>query len=219
MNTAGAGHREALADDAVDAPAPVRRIGIFGGSFDPVHDAHLALARIAREHLSLDEVRWVPVGTPWQKTRALAPAEDRVEMVEAAIRGEPGFTLDRIEVDRAGPSYTIDTVRSLQQSEPGHLWWLLLGQDQYAHFDTWHGWEELLDRVVLAVAGRDGDPVHTPEALARRPHRVSWLPLPRIDISATTVRDAVGSGRGIDAMVPAPVARYIDQHRLYRRTT
>ena len=98
--------------------ATKRRIGIFGGSFDPVHNAHLALARLALSELTLDELRWIPVGKPWQKSRRITSAAHREAMVRLAIEGEPRFVLDRTELERSGPSYSLDTVRSLQAAQP-----------------------------------------------------------------------------------------------------
>ena len=117
----------------------MRRIGLFGGSFDPVHNAHLALARSALRELALDEVRWIPAGQPWQKTRSLTDAAHREAMVALALEGEPRFVLDPIELQRAGPSYMLDTVRALQIAQPAAQWFLLLGQDQHAGLSTWHG--------------------------------------------------------------------------------
>ena len=98
----------------------MRRIGLFGGSFDPVHTAHVALARLALSEMQLDEVRWVPAGQPWQKTRQLASPQHREAMVRLAIEGEPRIVLDRCELTRRGPSFTLDTVRELQAAEPGN---------------------------------------------------------------------------------------------------
>jgi nicotinate-nucleotide adenylyltransferase len=191
-----------------------RRIGLLGGTFDPVHNAHVALARVALDTLALDELRWVPAGAPWQKMRRITSPLHRVAMLELAIAGEPRFVLDRCEIDRQGPSYTLDTVRELQQREPGAQCFLILGQDQFANLPTWHGWQELLSRVTLAVAVRPG-PVRQPLApMQHQPYQV--LPLPAIDIAATTLRERVGRGENIDAMVPPAVARYIDQHALYQ---
>lgn len=191
------------------------RIGLFGGTFDPVHRAHVALAESALAALALDVVRWVPTGQPWQKAgaRVVTPAVHRVAMVQAAIAHEPRFVLERIEVERAGPSFTLDTVRALQAAEPGHAWVLLIGQDQYANLHTWRDWRELLGRVELAVANRPGPP-HPPhpEVLAH-PHRM--VPLPMLDISSTQIRAAAAQGHDLVPMVPPGVARYIDQHRLY----
>ena len=198
------------------------RIAIFGGTFDPPHRAHLALAHAALDALTLAEVRWVPTGRPWQKVlggRAITPAAHRVAMVEAAIRGEGGdsrFVLERIEVDRAGPSYTIDTVDALAAREPGHEWVLLIGQDQYAGLHTWRGWRDLLACVTLAVANRPGVASEPAPEVRALPHRV--VPLPMLDISATDIRARVGAGLGIAELVPAEVAGYIARHALYGAT-
>jgi len=192
----------------------LKRIGLFGGSFDPPHRAHVELARTALQALALDAVRWVPAGQPWQKARTNSAAPHREAMVRLAIAGEPRFVLDRIELERAGPSITLDTVRALQAAEPDIEWVLLIGGDQYANLHTWHGWEELLARVPLAVAHRPG--LHPPvsAAVLRHPHRV--VPLPMLDISSTDIRQRVAQGLGVDDLVPPDVARYIEQHGLYR---
>jgi nicotinate-nucleotide adenylyltransferase len=195
-----------------------KKIGLLGGSFDPPHNAHLALARSALDHLSLDEVRWLPAGLQWQKARQPTPAHHRLAMVALAIAGEPRFVLDDRELRRQGPSYTVDTVRELQAEESAE-WFLLVGQDQYANLHTWHDWRELLPRVTLAVASREGIAPTPPAALAAVPHRVVALPMPRMDISATEIRARAAQGRDIGDMVPAAVARYIDQHLLYRGQT
>lgn len=192
----------------------MKRIGLFGGSFDPPHRAHVALAASALAQLALAEVRWIPAGRPWQKTRTITPAQHREAMVRLAIDGEPRFVLDRIELDRAGPSYTLDTVRALQARESGAEWVLLIGADQYAGLHTWQDWRELLARVTLAVANRPG-PHPPPHAeVLRHPHRV--VPLAMLDISSTEIRARVARGLPIDDLVPPAVARYIDRHTLYR---
>ena len=192
---------------------PQRRIGLFGGSFDPVHRAHVALAGSALDALALDAVRWVPAGRPWQKARAVTEASHRVAMLEAAIAHEPRFALEPIEIDRAGASYTLDTVRALQAAEPGVQWVLIIGQDQYAGLHTWHGWQELLARVELAVARRPGETRQPHPEVRAHPHHM--VPLPMLDISSTEVRRRVALGQDITELVPPGVARYIDLHRLY----
>lgn len=191
-----------------------RRIGLFGGSFDPVHHAHLALARQAQDQLQLDELRWVPVGQAWQKARVLTPAAQREAMLRLAIEGEARFVLERCELQRAGPSYTLDTLRELQAATPGSDWFLLIGQDQYRNLHTWHGIDELLQRVTLAVAQRSDEPAEA-DARVRAAPRVA-LALPPMDISATDIRQRVAAGSDISSLVPPAVALYIYQHGLYR---
>jgi len=192
----------------------IQRLGIFGGSFDPVHNAHVALARVALAELKLDELIWVPVGQPWQKKRHLTPAADREAMVRLAIEGEPRFVLSRIELERNGPSYTIDTVRALKAERPDAQWYLVIGQDQYAGFHTWHGWQELLGLVTLAIADRpDANHSVDPQVLA---HAHAAVTLPKMDVSSTDIRERVTGGEGIVDLVPPAVARYIARHHLYR---
>ena len=205
-----------------------RRVGIFGGSFDPVHLAHVALAQAALQALQLDELRWIPAGIPWQKARTITDAVHRVAMVQAAMAGEPRFVLDRIEVDRSGPSYTLDTVRALlsaqepaahntvakQPAPAGTQWFLIIGQDQYSSLHTWRHWQELLSLVTLAVANRPGDNRAPHADVQRLAHQM--VPLPMLDISSTQIRQRVAAGQDITPLVPPAVARYIELHGLYR---
>jgi len=196
---------------------PPLSLGLFGGSFNPPHLAHLALARLAREHLQLDELRWVPAGAPWQKPAGvLAPAEDRLTMVRLLVAQEPGMTVDSRELNRPGPSYTIDTVRELQAEFPSLKPWLIIGQDQYARLDTWRDAAQLRVLVRFAVAARDGETPRPPASWAGLSHDMQVLPLPRIDLSATRIRECVAAGQPVSPLVGDAVARYIEQHRLYR---
>lgn len=192
----------------------MKRIGLFGGSFDPVHSAHVALARLALSELQLDELRWVPAGHQWQKTTHPVSAEHREAMVRLAMGDEPKFVLERCELQRRGPSYTLDTVRELQAREPSNDWFLIVGQDQYAGLHTWRDWRELLTRVTLAVANRPGLMAQPHADVASVPHKMVALPM--MDISSTDIRERVEAGLGIDNLVPAAVAGYIDRHHLYR---
>jgi nicotinate-nucleotide adenylyltransferase len=191
-----------------------RRIGLFGGTFDPPHNAHVALARSALDALQLDELRWIPAGAPWQKSRAISERAHREAMVRAAIAGEARFVLDRIELERKGPSYTLDTVRALRASHPRAQLFLVIGADQFAGLHTWHGWRELLGLVTLAVANRPGPTPPVDAAVQRAARHV--VPLPMLDVSATEIRARVARGEAIDALVPPVVARYIETHALYR---
>lgn len=193
------------------------RIGLFGGSFDPPHLGHLALARQARDQLGLDELRWVPAGDPWQKfDRQLAPARHRLAMVRALTAGEPRMRVDDLETRRDGPSYTIDTVHALHAERPGATLVLVIGQDQYARLPTWHRWRELLDAVTLAVAARGGAQVQPPDELAPLAHRVEVLAMPPVAVSSTSARAAAAAGADLRALVGGAVARYIARHALYR---
>ncbi len=204
---------------AVDEPR-AQRIGLLGGTFDPPHNAHLALARTALSALNLDELRWIPAGQPWQKTRHVTAAEHREAMVRAAIADEPRYVLDRSELQRSGPSYMIDTVQDLQaRVAPGVAaqWFLIIGADQAAGLHTWYRYRDLLQRVTLAVAGRPGAraAVH---ADVQQSAQVS-LPMLLQETSATEIRRRVAGGEPIMAMVPPAVARYIAQHQLYLERT
>jgi len=192
----------------------------MGGSFDPVHVAHVALAESALAALGLDQVRWIPVGQPWQKARQLAPAAHRVAMVEQAVAHEPRFVVDRIEVDRGGPSYTLETVQALQAAHPEvSEWCLIIGLDQYLNLPSWHGWTELLARVTLAVATRAGVEPEPPLELAAHPHRMLSLPMTPHAVSSTDIRSRLTRGETPESLVPTllseGVARYIANHQLY----
>jgi nicotinate-nucleotide adenylyltransferase len=197
----------------------LKHIGILGGSFDPPHHAHLALARVALRELDLDELLWLPAGQPWQKPDVSAAA-DRVAMTTLMLEEarEPCFHLELCEVHHAGPSYMVDTVRALQARHSEHpaKWFLVIGQDQYSRLHTWHHWEELLGLVTLAVAARGDQAVHTPEPLSHVPHHCVILRMPPLALSSSQIRQAVGQGSDISAWVSAPIARYIDSHHLYK---
>jgi nicotinate-nucleotide adenylyltransferase len=135
-------------------------------------------------------------------------------MVRAAIAVEPRFVLDRIELERAGPSYTIDTLQAMRARQPDAEWFLIIGADQYAGIQTWRGWQELLALVTLAVANRPGHVAPVNAEVSRFAHRA--VPLPMLDISASEIRSRVSQGLPIDSMVPPSVARYIESHHLYR---
>ena len=192
----------------------MKRLGLFGGTFDPPHNAHVALARAALDDFQLDALHWIPAGQPWQKARMISAAVHREAMVRAAIDGEPRFVLDRIELEREGPSYTLDTVRALRLQHAQAELFLVIGADQYAGLHTWRDWPELLGLVTLAVANRPGPMPPVDAEVLRTPHRV--VPLPMLDISATDIRARVARGLPIDSLVPPAVARYIEINTLYR---
>ena len=191
-----------------------RRIGLFGGAFDPPHQAHVALARAALAQLKLDELRIIPTGQAWHKSRALSPAADRLAMVKLAFADLAGVLIDERELHRGGASYTIDTVLALRAEQAQAEFFLLMGADQWAAFTAWHRWQELASLVHLCVARRpDLADVSSDGALA-----VTWLDLPPMALSATRIRGQVAAapaGASWADLVPAAVARYISDHRLY----
>ncbi len=141
---------------------------------------------------------------------------DRVAMLQRLTEGEPRFLIDGRELGRAGPSYTVETLRELRAEQPDTRWWLVIGQDQYARFDTWHEWREILTLAGLAVAARDGDAVRSAPGLAGVPHALRIVEMPALPHSATTVRSRAAAGLDVTALVGTPVARYIADHHLYR---
>lgn len=207
----------ALSPDTTTGTGLAGPVGLFGGSFDPPHLAHLSLARTALAQLGLAELRWLPAGQPWQKAgRPLAAPAHRLAMVQALVAGEPRFVVDPTELDRAGPSYTIDTVEALQSRFPQRRdWFLVIGQDQYARLASWHRWHDLLNRLTLAVAARAGQAVTASPEVAAVPHRMVRLDMPGLEISSTLLRGQCLRGEDITPMVGDGVARYIAQHRLY----
>jgi nicotinate-nucleotide adenylyltransferase len=195
----------------VTAPGPA--IGIFGGTFDPIHTAHLMLAELVRTDLGLDRMLLVVANSPWQKEgeRVVTPAEDRFAMVEAAAEGWPGLAPSRMEIDRGGPSYTIDTVRQLLAEEPGARLTLVVGSDVVAGLDTWHQEKALRDLVTLAVVGRPGaDPADPPPGW-----RAVTVPAAPCDVSSTELRRRLEQGESVEGLVPDAVIRCIARRGLY----
>jgi nicotinate-nucleotide adenylyltransferase len=197
------------------------RLGIFGGAFNPPHIGHLVLAQEAHGALGLDRVVFVPVGTAPHREVELDPGpEARLEMCELAIAGEPRFEASRIELDRPGPSYTADTLRTMREQSPGHELVLLLGADQATALPDWHEPEEVLRNALLGVAeraGQDASREGVERALAGLAggERVEFFDMPRIDVSASMVRRRAGEGRPLRFLVPDAVAGYIAEHGLY----
>jgi nicotinate-nucleotide adenylyltransferase len=196
-------------------------IGVMGGTFDPIHIGHLAIGEEAREALGLAKVLFVPAGQPPHKpVGSVTPVEHRVAMVEAAIRGNPAFELSLIEVERAGPSYTVDTVEELARRQRGTALHLILSAETFAELPTWHEPERLFEVANIAVVPREGYPAPDPEWLAEafpgRESRVSYLEGPRLGLSSTVLRGRVAAGRSIRYLVPEAVEAYVAEHDLYR---
>lgn len=201
---------------------PQRRIGILGGTFDPPHIAHLAIAEEAREALGLERVVFVPAGQPWQKAdRGVTPGPVRLAMVERAIAGNPSFEVDRFEIDRAGPSYTVDTLAGFAAREPaGTELWFILSAEALAGLATWRDPDRVVALAHLCVVPRGraaGDAVAA--FLARFPAAARSLVVldrPRLDISSTEIRERVRAGRSIRYLVPDGVTDLVTRYALYR---
>ncbi len=197
------------------------KLGVLGGTFDPVHRGHLTLARAARDELGLAEVLFVPAGRPWRKAgRRIGREEHRLEMLRLALAGEPAFRVATLELERAGPSYTADTLETLWAERPGEELVLILGEDALADLPNWVRPRRILELATLAAARRAELP---PQALAEAGRRlpgllegVVWLKMPLVAVSATEIRERVRRGLAIGDMVPREVEAYIREHGLYR---
>ena len=187
-----------------------RVVGLFGGSFDPVHHGHLIVGRVAAETLGLDSLHFVPARQqPFKWGQHGAAGEQRAAMLELAVAGSPGFAVERAELERPGPSYTVDTLRALHVREPGIHLTLLLGADAAAEIEAWHQAEEIPALAAVVVFARAGTAVPSSRLIART------IEVPAIEISATEIRRRVREGRSIRYWVPDPVAEYVTRHRLY----
>jgi nicotinate-nucleotide adenylyltransferase len=189
------------------------KVGILGGTFDPIHLGHLILAEAAREQLGLNRVLFIPAGDPWRKAgREIAPAGDRLAMVRLAVAGNPHFEVETCEVEREGPSYTLDTLHLLRTRDADAAFYLILGADAYADLPHWHEPALIAREAVLAVAGRPD----VAEAQSIPDAQVVGIDMPAIDISATDLRRRARGGLSLRYLVPGPVEAYIFDHALYR---
>ena len=190
-----------------------QRIGILGGTFDPIHVGHLVAAVNARHELRLDRVILMVAGIPWQKAgrRAVAPAEDRFALVEAAVGEVEGLEAGRMEIDRGGESYTADTVAELHRQRPDDELFLIVGWDVAAELKTWDRWEELRDLTQLVIVNRPG---------AGRPRglegwRVHEVTVPALEISSTDLRARAAEGRPLDYLMPETAVHCLRARGLY----
>ena len=185
------------------------RIGVFGGTFNPIHLGHLLLAETARETLALDRVVFIPAYQPPHKTtRGVLPGEVRLELIQRAIKDHPAFVASEIELQRQGTSYSIETVKSLHTQLPQAKLFLLVGEDMLSV--RWFAWEDLKRLCTVVVA-------HRPGAKPRRGTGLKWLEMPQVDIASSEIRSRLKAGRSIRYLVPPSVERYIRQHQLYSR--
>ncbi len=210
-----------------------RRIGLLGGSFDPVHVGHIALARAAQSALLLDELRFIPAGLAWQKGNAAASASDRVAMLQLALGSQPDWIIDQCEVRRTGPSYTIDTLLELRAGlgpEPALV--LLLGADQFRNLPSWHRFDELPLHCHLAVTQRaprqlSALPEPLEALLAQRGSdalpdapagTIVFFTMPPVPVSSSGIRAQLAAGQRPVELLPPGVLDYIEHNRLYLRS-
>jgi nicotinate-nucleotide adenylyltransferase len=183
------------------------RLGLYGGSFDPIHHGHLILARQALEDLSLDRVIFIPaVESPFKPNQSSASAADRFAMVELAIKDEPSFTVDPLEIEREAPSYTIDTARTYSVRYPQETLFFLVGEDHLPALTKWNEFEELVRLVKFAILSRSDLPLNVEYPVVRR----------RFDLSSTEIRNRVANNLPISYLVPEDVVRYIQEKKLYQ---
>jgi nicotinate-nucleotide adenylyltransferase len=187
----------------------LKKIGILGGTFDPVHNGHLILARDAFEQLNLDSLIFIPAAiSPHKLQEQPAAPEIRLEMLRAAIEGEPQFCLDALELERPAPSYTVDTIEALKAREPEAEFIFLIGEDNVAQLSSWHRFADLSKLVQFAVLDRSGLKTTHPYPTIRR----------HLDISASDIRNRVARGQSIRYLVPPAVEKIIRERQLYRES-
>ena len=196
---------------------------MLGGTFDPVHNGHLRLAESAREaeELSLDRVLFVPAGQPWRKSdRAISHPSQRAAMLDLAIESNPGFEMSTLELDREGPSYTVDTLEFLHAQHPGSELFLIMGEDALADLPNWRKPERIVALAQLAVASRHESNINEPHKSESLPvgtlERVVWVPMEPLQISGSAIRDKVRRGLSVRYLLPNAVRLYIADHGLYR---
>ncbi len=190
-------------------------IGILGGTFDPIHHGHLALARAARQQFGLDRVLFIPAFNPPHKKEKnhVSSPEHRYRMVELALREEEGFEVCDLELKRKGISYTVDTLRELRESHPRAEFFLILGADAFADIGSWREPSRLGEWAVFLVAGRPGCGRKNPLAVPAK-----WIDMPEIPISASQIREAIGGGKALRAgMLPESVEQYARAMNLYSK--
>jgi nicotinate-nucleotide adenylyltransferase len=197
------------------------KVGILGGTFDPVHLGHLILGQEALDALALDEVLYIPAREPWRKSeRAITPAAHRLAMLRLAVEGDARFGISDIELRREGPTYTADTLEALAGERLDDEFFFIMGTDALADLPNWHDPQRIVRHATLAVAPRELQEANA--AALNAPgiaSRVLTFAMPRIDISSTDIRARVAAGRPVRYFVPDAVAAYIEQHGLYRAVT
>ncbi|QLL05869.1 nicotinate-nucleotide adenylyltransferase [Mycobacterium vicinigordonae] len=199
----------------------LRRLGVMGGTFDPIHYGHLVAASEVAHKFELDEVVFVPSGQPWQKERQVSAAEDRYLMTVIATASNPRFSVSRVDIDRAGPTYTRDTLRDLHTLNPDAELYFITGADALASILSWHGWEELFDLARFVGVSRPGYELHhdhVTEAVGElAADTLTLFEIPALAISSTDCRQRAEERRPLWYLMPDGVVQYVSKRRLYRK--
>lgn len=194
-----------------------RRIGVMGGTFDPIHHGHLVAASEVAHRFGLDDVVFVPTGEPWQKRgRAVSPAEDRYLMTVIATASNPRFSVSRVDIDRDGPTYTLDTLKDLLRQHPDTDLYFITGADALEKILTWRGWEEMFDFATFVGVSRPGFELSDTHLAEIRDGRVYLLEIPALAISSTECRRRAAEDAPVWYLVPDGVVQYIAKYHLYR---
>jgi nicotinate-nucleotide adenylyltransferase len=197
------------------------RIGLFGGTFDPIHSGHLLLAEQCREQCRLDEVWFLPTGDPPHKRQAaITPGKSRAEMLELAVAGHPQFRVNRMELQRQGTTFTVDTLEVLHSEDPSRELCFLIGADSLAELTTWRSPARIAELATIVAVNRGDRPLPDVAPLAERlgkefMSRLVFVTMPGIELSSTDIRRRVRAGQSIRYMTPRAVEMYIVEHRLY----
>jgi nicotinate-nucleotide adenylyltransferase len=200
--------------------ATTRRLGVMGGTFDPIHHGHLVAASEVQAWFDLDEVVFVPTGEPWQKhEREVSPAEDRYLMTVIATASNPRFSVSRVDIDRAGPTYTVDTLRDLHAQRPDVELYFITGADALAQILSWRDADELFELAHFVGCTRPGHHIDEATIEDLPQHRVTIVEIPALAISSTACRDRVLAGEPVWYLVPDGVVQYIAKRSLYRKET
>ena len=206
-------------DSPAEMPPPPRRIGLMGGTFDPIHYGHLVIAEVARAEFGLERVVWVPAGDPpHKKDYSVSPQEHRYAMVVLATASNPHFEVSRMELEREGLSYSLDTIRSFGRQYPEHEVFFITGADAILEILTWYRHHEVVQSCRFLAVTRPGydltrlNTLLPPEYLPR----ISVITAPGVHLSSTEVRDRTREGAPIRYLVPEPVEAYLSKHGLYR---
>ncbi len=200
------------------------RIGIFGGTFDPVHYGHLLLAETCRQELKLDEVRFVPAGNPPHKSHEISDGHARADMIKLAVSGYPEFTVDRREIRRSGPSYTVMTLDEIANEAPDAELFFLMGADSLVDFPGWREPDRILELSRVVVCNRPGQPLPGDDELQSIVgeldlSRILLKMMPGTDISATDLRNRIEDGRGLRFLTPRAVEMFLTEHKLYAKSS